>query len=255
MIPGRDRLRQGGPGGSVILRLLRKDIAVFRLRDRALVALVFILGALQTVRYDPAYLWFGIMLAGALVVVVPVVEWRLDTDRMLSSLPVARATVVAARYLSAVLACAIAWIAWTIVGRLLAPLLDAGRTGPALWATLEGALTYAVLSGSLVALFLPLYFRLGLGRAVFALAFLAPTLYFAALGLASALGYEPGPAGPGSIAILYGLPDPGTVSRVAVGRFLSRTGSPGAVVVVLGMGVLLAASAGVSMRMFSRRDL
>ncbi|MEJ2187255.1 MAG: ABC-2 transporter permease [Gemmatimonadota bacterium] len=239
----------------MILRLLRKDVAVFRPRDRAVVALVFILGALQTVRYDPAYLWFGIMLAGALVAVVPVVEWRLDTDRMLSSLPVPRGTVVTARYLSAVLACAIAWVAWVAVGYLLAPLLDAGRTGPALWATLEGTMTYAVLSGLLVALFLPLYFRLGLGRAVLAFAFMAPALYLAAVGVARAVGFEPGPAAPGSIGTLAGLPGPGTMSRVAVGRFLARTGSPGAVVVVSGMAVLLALSAGVSKRMFSGRDL
>lgn len=239
-------------------RLLRKDVAVFRPRDRALVALVWVLGALQTVRYDPAYLWFGVMLAGALAVMVPVVEWRLDAERMVGSLPVPRSTVVSARYVSAVLACAVAWIAWAVTGHLLAPLLLQGRAGPAVWATLEGALTFAVLCGVLLASFLPLYFRLGLGRAVLAFAALGVGLYLIAAVVAGAAGFHPGPAGAdsGSVGMVGVFPAPGTALRLGIGRLLARTGSAGGlVVVVVGVSLLLAASARASVRLFSTREL
>ena len=68
-----------------------------------------------------AFFWLGIALAGLLSLYVPTMEWHQETDRMLSSLPVRRATMVFSRYLSSIVACGFAAIAWISTGRLLAP--------------------------------------------------------------------------------------------------------------------------------------
>ena len=89
---------------------------------------------------------------------------------MLSSLPVRRRTIVVARYLSSVLWVLIAAVAWLTSGRLLVPILSQpweSGMGPT-WATLPGVLSFVVVATVVLNLFLPLYFRLGFGRALIA---------------------------------------------------------------------------------------
>ena len=156
---------------------------------------------------------------------------------MLSSLPVRRTTVVYSRYLSSMLACGAAGIAWVSTGALLAPLLDPGRTTPGMWTTLPGILTFFLMAGLLISLFLPLYFRFGMGLGLIAFVTMSFALYVLA-GLPGGM-FKPG-------AALEGLVS--DMTR-AVGPWLS-------LILILAIeGALLTLSARMAARWFKRRDL
>jgi|GEM_PF-948492 len=221
--------------------VLRKDWAVFIPRDRFLVALIYLLAHPMVFPVEEAFFWLGIGLAGALVAYVPTMEWHQETDRMLNSLPVRRATVVFSRYLSSVIACIVAGVAWVSTGHLLAPLLDTllegGRATPGMWTTFGGVLTFFLMACLLVSLFLPLYFRLGMGRG---------TLAFVGLSF--------------GLLVLASLPSGLSLPAAALGTFvetLSTEVGPGwALFVILGgMGAALTFSGRLSVRWFERRDL
>ena len=156
---------------------------------------------------------------------------------MMSSLPLRRTTVVLSRYLASVLACGVAGLAWVSTGRILAPVLDTGFAPPAMWTTFEGILTFFLMSGLLLSLFLPLYFRFGLGRG--ALIFMG--LFVGSYVLAS---------------VSLGIIIPGQALETVVGNLNGRVGSGWALVLVLGgLGAVVAGSSGLSARWFEKRDL
>ena len=224
-----------------IAGLLRKDWAVLVPRDRFLIALIYLLAHPMALPSEEAFFWLGIALAGALVMYVPIMEWHQETDRMLSSLPVRRTTVVFARYLSSIIACGVAGVAWISTGHLLvpllSPLLDGASDMLGMWATFEGLLTYFTTAGLLITLFLPLYFRFGLGRG--AMVFMASSLgLFVLVTLRSGL-FAPGDALETRISAMTMTMGPGWVLFLILG----------------GMGVLLTFSARLSGRWFKRRDL
>jgi len=221
--------------------LLRKDLAVFMFRDRLLFGLIYLLGHPMVLPNQEAFFWLGVGLAVALVVYVPAIEWHQESDRMLNSLPIRRSTAVFSRYLSSVLACGTAAVAWICTGCLLSPILsslltDSGAPVEA-WTTFEGVLAFFVVTGSMTALFLPLYFRFGLGRAA---------VLFLSLFLALQAG----------IAIGSGALLSGERLTEALGAWASSVG-PGWVLlaVLVGLGCMLAASERVSVLFFRRRDL
>ena len=217
--------------------LLRKDVAVFIPRDRFIVALAYLLAHHSALLSEEAFLWLGISLAGALALYVPIVEWHQETDRMMSSLPVRRAAVVFSRYLSSGIAVMIAAVAWVSTGTLIAPLLRVGSTTPGMWTTFEGILTFFAMAGLLISLFLPLYFRFGLGRGAVAFLGLSSGLY--ALASIQLGVFAPGEAVQNRIASLTASVGPGWVLFLILG----------------GMGVTMAVSGRTSMRWFERRDL
>ncbi len=227
-----------------MLRLLRKDLAALRLRHIGLIALIYVMAALQAVRSDEALFTLGVALALAFALAVPAIEWRLDTDRLLASLPVRRSTLVRARHAAAGMAVVAAWGAWVLTGSMLAPLLAPERTGPDSWATAEGNLAFLLLCVGILAVFLPLFFRLGLGRAATAFLPLTVALY----GLAAAVAGAPngGPA----------LSPPGALIRSHVAALALEWGwlatTAAAAVALTG---LVALSVSLSTRGFQRRDL
>jgi hypothetical protein len=238
-----------------LAQLLRKDLAVFIPRDRWLFSLIFLLATVQTFLHDEAFFWLCVALAGALVAVVPVIEWRLETDRLLGSLPVSPPAIVKARYISAALTGLFAALAWTVTGRLLAPVLAPDRAMPGMWTTLEGVLTFLLVVGVLVALFLPLHFRFGLGRGAgfFSIACVA------LLALASLLPGSGAPVGPqaGAVTDLRAIiAPPSQPVRSAVAQVLESLGPVGAIgTLVGGVTAIWLLSIGVSVHWFQRRDL
>jgi len=222
--------------------LLRKDLRVFDTRDAAIFLGLYVLVGAQAAPWDEAFFWIGAGLAGALVAIVPIAEWILDTDRLVGSLPVRRATVVVARYVWAVAACAGAASVWVAGGHLLAPLLGARPTAPATWESLDGVLAFLVVTTGLAAIFLPLYFRLGLGRAALAFAPVCLFLVAASSALAASAGAMPA--------------SPGAAVREGMSAVVASAGPmPAAALTVIGIGAVLAASAWVSVRGYERRDL
>jgi hypothetical protein len=176
-----------------------------------------------------------VALAAALIVVVPVVEWDLDGDCLISSLPVRRSTIVGARYVAAALAGMVALVAWVGVGYLLTPLLDATRTTEPMWATFDGVVTFVAVVGGLTALFLPLHFRFGLGRGAVVFGVVCLVLLIGAGALMTA----PAQLLRGAIS--------GLGSTVGTGRTLA--------LVLAGVGAAFAGSAWVARRGLERRDL
>jgi hypothetical protein len=156
---------------------------------------------------------------------------------MLNSLPVRRETVVFSRYLASALACGMAGMAWVSTGIIIAPFLDPSPAAPGMWTTFEGILALFSLAALLVALFLPLYFRLGLGRG--AMAFIASSfaLYVAA-------------------SIPSGLVIPGAAVAAWIGT-MTRSIGPGWVLFLIlgGLAALLAVSGRLSLYWFEKRDL
>lgn len=219
--------------------LMKKDLAVFIPRDRFLVGLVFVLAHPMVLPSREAFFWLGVALAAALAAYVPVVEWHQETDRMLSSLPVRRRTIVLARYGSSFLAIAVSAVAWLSAGWILDAFMstqDELAFGAG-WGTVPGVLTYGVMAGVLVSLFLPLYFRFAMGKAV---------VFFTGLCLGSyALA-----------AVRLGLFPPATRLE---GVFLEWTQAMGPGWVLVGSLALLAAVVAASgtsaVRGFRSRDL
>jgi hypothetical protein len=240
--------------GRTVIRLLRKEWAVFDLRGRLSVFGVFTLAAIQVVHVDEVYLFLGLALAGSLAVYVPVVEWFQETDPMLHSLPVDRDTVVLARYGVAILAGTLAGIVWNAAGRILLPVLDAGRVNPSLWMTLDGVLTFALALGFMAALFFPLYFRLGMGRA--SVTFLGLSLILLALAYATAgWGWGPAAKPAGPAAHFLAIP-PSALIRTRVSALLSSLGVAGTLTLVLvGLALLFFASIRISQHALRKREI
>ena len=221
--------------------LLRKDLSVFILRDRLLIALVYLLAHPMVFPSEEAFFWLGISLAVALALYLPIIEWHQETDRMLSSLPVRRATVVYSRFLSSILATILAGVAWVSTGFLLAPffgsVLDPGHSMIPIWTTFEGILGFFLVAVLLLCLFLPLYFRFGLGRAATLFVLLCFGL-FAVVSLSVGL-VQPGEMVRSHLTALAASVGPGLTLFLALG----------------GLGAVVAASSRASVRWFERRDL
>jgi hypothetical protein len=235
------------PPARALRHLLRKDLRLLAGRDSLLALGVYLAVALQFMRHDEAFFWVSVWFAGALVTVVPLVEWLFDTDAMMSSLPVRRSTIVAARYSAAVAGCAAGAIVWIGSGWLLSPILASGGTGVVMWRTLAGVLTYLVVTSLFTSLFLPLYFSFGLGRGGLIFVILALVLV-----AASSVAFDRGEAATTGVILRL----PAAAIRDRIGVLVTTLGTrPALVAVLTGLAAVLALSAWLSARGFRRRDL
>jgi ABC-type transport system involved in multi-copper enzyme maturation permease subunit len=242
-------------GSGEIACLLRKDLRVFILRDRVLLFGIFFLASLQAFFTEEAFFWLGVLLAGSLAAYVPVIEWIQETDPMLHSLPVRRTAVVTARYLSALFAGVVACISWISAGLLLRTFLDPTRGDPVLWMSPEGLLTYSLAVSVSLALFLPLYFRFGLGRGISVFLVLGGFLLASLVALAGAgTGGEGGTlSGP---AARPAFVTPAVLFRERASELMASLGPVSVLALVLaGAGVLLFLSALLSTRWLQGRDI
>ena len=156
---------------------------------------------------------------------------------MLSSLPVSRATVVFSRYLASVFACAVGAAAWVSTGHLLGPVLGPQGATAGMWTTLPGITAFVSVAILLLSLFLPLFFRFGIGKG--AMIFVPSVLGLYLLTAQS-----------------RGLLPPATALRDRVAA-LSASVGPGWVLflILFLLAAMVAASGKLSVRWFERRDL
>lgn len=233
---------------STLGQLLRKEWTVFTPLGRFMVLTIYFLASLQLVFTDEAFFILGVALAAVLMAYVPTLEWFQETDTMMYSFPLDRNEVVLGRYLVAVLSGGAAGILWTLTGRLLSPILVAGRADPALFMTFQGGLTFTLAVIMMMVLLLPLYFGLGVVRG--GIAFLGLSLLLLSVAYAMA-GVAWGPGVGGSAGAI----PPSHLIGARVEALISGLGPAGALSVVLvGSALAFWLSLTLSRRFFRERE-
>jgi len=234
-----------------MLTLVRKDIGVVAAFGWLIVWLVapsYLVPAIAAARTGGVYLWVNVAFAAAAIVSVCLLDARSGADRFIHSLPVTRADVVRARYVTAiVLALVVLGIGSAIgVTRTLAS-ASSGEAWPR-WLALDVGLAYLIVLAIIISVYLPCYFRWGYG---------AGTVVAAALlaGIVLAGDVAGGMAGLREAAVpaLAGLPRGFAVRMAAAAA--ARWGVAAAVLGgVAAAAVLLAASAAVAARAYRDRQ-
>jgi ABC-type Na+ efflux pump permease subunit len=230
-----------------VTALLRKDLRLLGPWAWAIVP-GHALFAANAIVSPELFFWANAALAGAFTALLLTIEWKLDAERFVASLPVSRAEVVRARYLGALAAAIVAPALYAVYGRALSALAGARlprvwRGRAAGWESWEGLLALFLVIALVSFAFLPLHFRLGFGKgsgafAACAVALAAPGLLWLARDTAAA---RTGPAE----ALRAGL----------VG--LAETAGPGltAATVLALVGGLGTLSLRLSVAFYEKRDL
>ncbi len=179
----------------------------------------------------------NVALAWALTVILLIVDWTREADRFVTSLPVSRDDVVKARYVGALGVTVGGTVLYALYGRVLLVfaterLLERWRGAPG-WESAEGLLAFFLVAWLVSVVYLPFYFRSGLGKGTWLfLASVVPVIVAGAL----------------TIRLL-------SPSRTLAG-IAQAVGTP----VTLIVGLVLAAVLGwlslrLSVRFYDRRDL
>jgi len=237
----------------VLVRLAAKDIRLGAVYLWAIVPVYLGYGAALFLATGAYYLVNGIFAFG-LVVGLVLLDSRFRGDLLLLSLPVTRRAVVLGRYLTAAVLLLIGAVLCFAYAQLLDFLLPLERSAPTLRETLRGIGPYAGATVLFVSVFFPLFYRLGLGRALYALA----AVLLAAVAVSAGVHALVWRAGQGTFA--------GYSSAVLLQAFArevadARTGgsAPGAGLRALLWAVGLAAALGISVllsvRAYERREL
>jgi len=200
------------------------------------------------------YFWWSAGLALGFTVLLLTLEWRLDAERFVASLPVSRAEVVKARYAAtlavAVVATALFGLygeALTSMGRHRLPRIWAGRLPG--WESWEGYLALFLVLSLVSLTFLPFHFRLGFGRG--SVAFLATALPTALLSVLAARGL-----GEGASSAAAHAPLPSEAIRTALAAQAGQWGAGStAAASLIAVALLGFLSVRLSIRFYDRRDL
>jgi len=177
-----------------MLRLIQKDLRVIAAFGWLIVWLVapsYLVPAIAAAGTGRVFLWVNVAFAAAALVSVCLLDARSGADRFIHSLPVTRADVVRARYVTAiVLAIIVLGIGAAVgVARALAS-ASSGEAWPR-WLAPEIGLAYLVVMALLIAVYLPCYFRWGYGAGTVVAAVLLAGLVIAGDAAGRAMGAAP----------------------------------------------------------------
>jgi hypothetical protein len=158
---------------------------------------VHVLWCAQAFLVPELYFWMSLMPAIVWTVGVLAAEWQMDTDRFAASLPVTRATIVRARYASALGGLALGATLFVVYGHAIAAVASgrAARYYPSpSWASVDGVTAFVLVGFVLLVAFLPFYFRFGLpyGASCFAVSATVILLVAAALARFGDSGWAAG---------------------------------------------------------------
>ena len=113
-----------------------------------------------------AYFWMTLAAAITWTASIVMIEWQLETDRFVASLPVTRAAIVKARYGSALGGLALGAVLFVVYGHGIAAVATervlARWHGSPSWASADGVTALLLVGYVLIVAFLPFYFRFGL---------------------------------------------------------------------------------------------
>ncbi len=236
-------------------RLLVKDLKAVGglwlagLIINALFVLVF-------VEINLAFLIVQVLLTFLLSIVQPAVEDRFGVAPFVNSLPVSRSEVVGAQYVGTGL------LILAGLGMLIAVPLALGALVPSsgitasVWLKAGGVLSFLVPVVLLEALFLPLYFRLGLGRGIWAFLFALFGLVLVASGAAKVISLLTGRSLSGIFPVDRGMfVVPYKPLLPLAGRLKETLGPAGlAAAGLLVLTALVGLSLRLSVRFYERRE-
>jgi hypothetical protein len=210
-----------------------------------------VVAALQVSRSGGAFFWANVTCASLILVAVSMLEWKNDADPFVHSLPVTRAMVVRARYLTAAAAGLLSLLVAAAVGAARGFALEAQGAPWPRWVAPDMAVAFVLAFAVIAAVYLPCYFKWGFGKGnVTAALVLAAGVVVSGISGPASAGV-PGMAGGG--AAVAGVP-PGRIPQ-GVAFLVDRAGlaAGGAIVLALA-AVLLAGSAEVAARAYERRE-
>jgi hypothetical protein len=223
-----------------------------------LVVPVHALYSIQAFLSPELYFWMNLSAALAWTVSVTAIEWHLDADHLVGSLPVTRAAIVAARYASAFGGLVIGAALFVLYGHLTMAVATARVAerwpGSPSWASADGVVAFLAVGYVLLVSFLPFFFRWGLpiGAALFSAS--AAVVLSAGTMLARAAS-QAVPAA----QVPAGIPDALSWSEAVRGWLLALSASRGpwaaSLIVLLGAAALGVTSLGLSIRAYEVRDL
>lgn len=210
----------------------------------------YVLWGLQVFSFGGAFFWGTVISASLLVVGVCTLDWKNGADLLVHSLPVTRADVVRARYLTAAAAGALSLALGAALGIGAAFLLESRGVPWPRWVAADVALAFVAAYALVIAVYLPCHFRWGFGRGNLVAALVL------ALGLVLADATRPfasEAAGAAGAARAAGLP----LGQIPAGvsLFVGRMGLPAASILVLAAAAaLLWLSSELAVRAVRRRE-
>lgn len=223
-----------------------------------LIVPVHALYSIQAFLNPELYFWMNLAAALAWAVAVTTIEWHFDADHFVAGLPVTRAAIVSARYVSAIGGLAIGAALFVLYGHATAAVATeraaAHWQGAPSWATVDGVVAFLLIGFVAVAVFLPFFFRWGLPTG--ASLFVASAVVAISAGTVAARALsETTPAG----EVLSGITGSLSWSEAVRGCLLALSASWGpwvaALMVLAGAAALAAVSVRLSIRFYEGREL
>ena len=162
-----------------------------------------VLWCVQAFLSPSLYFWASLAAALGWTAAIVTIEWRADADRVVAGLPVTRATIVQARYVSALGGLALGAALYLLYGYVVSAVASEATLhrwhGVAGWTSLDGVLAFAVAGYALIIGFLPFFFRfnLPLGASLFAVS--AGLMVSAVMALGGFAGFSWSLSGASSI--------------------------------------------------------
>lgn len=237
-----------------MLDLVLKDIRTTRIfwLPAVFCFLVFLLTSHESVLI---YLLIGISFTFLLSLGILGIDDIFRTEALFASLPVTRSSIVFSRYLSWIFIIVITLALFLGSTAVFQALLAARAAQLGFFLTLKGLMSFVVPSILLASLYLPLYFRFGLGRSLQVFFPSLLVLGIALTGLAQVLGpYLIGTSE-------TGIPKTGLVESPVVLLRLIRQADhslgTGSLILVSGLALVLITwiSARISIHFYRKRDL
>jgi hypothetical protein len=233
-----------------MLNLFLKDVKAGAIFLWAVVPLT-VVTALQVSRSGSGFFWANVTCAGLIVVAVSMLEWKNDAEPFVHSLPVTRAMVVRARYLTAAAIGLLSLAIGAIVGAARAVgLATQGSPWPR-WVAGDMALAFLLAFAVIAAIFLPCHFRWGFGKGNIA----AALVIAGGVIVSSAAGpaITGIPTSPSIEAAYIGVPA-GLIPQ-GVARLVERFGLAAGGIMVLGVaGAVLWLSSEIAVRAHRRQE-
>jgi hypothetical protein len=223
-----------------------------------LIVPVHALYSIQAFLNPELYFWMNLAAALAWTAAVTAIEWHLEADHFVASLPVTRAAIVSARYASAFGGLAVGAALFVLYGHLTMAMAT-GRVaerwqGSPSWASVDGVSAFLAVGCVVVTTFLPFFFRWGLPLGVTWFSVCAVVVLSAGTVLARAAA-QTVPAAQAPARSLEAVSWSEAIRGWLIALSATWGPLPAGLILALGAAALGTASMWLSVRFYERREL